>query len=215
MVIALRLFTALLAVGLAVLGSTVVQQRYDAFMKVAYEALAREDYDTVHTNLEEAVKLQPQDIDANQLLGTVLVKLLDFSRGISFLGKAVELTGWKDPAILSNYIESLRLGREWDKAREVVIKSAFELYPEHPTVLYNSALVARDLSDLTTAADLLQRSARANPKYYQVPRSLPNLPLLACHIHASPLSMRLCAVVGRRHRGDNDERRLPGGRGLR
>jgi Tfp pilus assembly protein PilF len=163
---AFRVLTLVLA-ALAALGSTEVQRRFESFIKSAYEALSREEFETVRTNLEQAVVLQPEDIDANQLLGTVLIKLLDFPRGIGFLAKAVELTAWKDPAILSNYIESLRLGKEWDRAREVVVKSAFELYPDHHTVLYNSALVARDLRDLSTAAELLQKSARANPKYYQ------------------------------------------------
>ena len=147
-------------------GSTSVQQQFKKYMQEAHQALNSSDFSLTQSKLELAIVLDPKDIDANQLLGTVLVKLQQYTRGASYLREANELTKWKDPHMVANYIESLRAGGDLEAARLVVLKAAFELHPKHSAVLFNSGLVARDMKDFEAASQLLRRAAEVDPRYY-------------------------------------------------
>jgi Tfp pilus assembly protein PilF len=139
---------------------------FEHHMKDAYTALKTDDLPLTRSKLEAAIALKPEDIDANQLLGTILVKLRDFKQGAVHLLYAVELTEWKDPHMIANYIESLRASGDLETARSVVVKAAYDLFPRHNTVLYNSGLVARDLRDFTNSAQLLRLTTEVDPTYY-------------------------------------------------
>ena len=149
-------------------GSTSVQQggQFKKYMKEAHQALDSSDFPLSQSKLELAIVLDPKDIDANQLLGTVLVKLQQYARGASYLREANELTGWKDPHMVANYIESLRAGGDLETARLVVLKAAYELHPNHSAVLFNSGLVARDMRDYEVSSQLIRRAAEVDPMYY-------------------------------------------------
>lgn len=139
---------------------------FERHMKDAYTALQTDDFPLTRSSLEAAIALKPEDIDANQLLGTILVKLREFKQGSIYLLHAVELTKWKDPHMVANYIESLRASGDLETARVVVVKAAYDLFPRHDAILYNSGLVARDLRDFTNSALLLRQATEVNPTHY-------------------------------------------------
>ena len=162
-------------------------------MKHAYAALKSDDFPLTRSMLEAAIALNPEDVDANQLLGTILVKLREFKQGSVYLLYAVELTKWKDPHMVANYIESLRAGGDLETARAVVVKAAYDLFPRHNTILYNSGLVARDLRDFATAAQLLRQTTEVDPTYYSAwDEGIEVMMMNADYKGADDLAMRAC-----------------------
>jgi Tfp pilus assembly protein PilF len=107
----------------------------------------------------------PNDVDANQFLGSIYVQLKEHQKGSIYLSKAVEFSNWQQAHIIANYIESLRGANFLVDAWNVCVK-AVEIHPSSEHILFNAGIVARDRKEYSSAIGLFQRTVTLNPSRY-------------------------------------------------
>src|SRR5271165_4763832 len=129
------------------------------------------------TDAEEALKVNPNDVNAHRMLGRIFTRQIGDSQehriDESMLKKSIEeykkITEL-DPKDVDSW---LMLGRLHKVAQSSVdaqnaYKKALEIEPDNEDALTGLAMVYADLGDSTAAADLLKKLATKNP----TPRSM-------------------------------------------
>lgn len=125
--------------------------------KKAVAAIRTDDFSTCVSNLELAIVLMPNDIDATQLLGTAHMKLGNYELSIYYLEKAVDMDNWRESVIIANYIEGLRLCSKFEKATEVARK-ALQLHPNSIQIIFNAGILSFDLHNYDDCFQLFKKT---------------------------------------------------------
>ena len=129
---------------------------------------------------EDALKQNPDDLNARRLLARIYARLIGESQGNrideSMVKKAIEqyqkITEG-DPKDTESWLMLGRLNKIAQNSTEAVkdYKKALELEPDNSDAMTGLAMVYADLGDTKAAADLLRKVADKDPS----PRSLTNL----------------------------------------
>jgi Tfp pilus assembly protein PilF len=116
--------------------------------------------------LEGLILIAPDDFDVNHIFGAVSLKMDKSNESIIYLARAVELSRWKEAHVVANYIESLRRNKNLIDAWTVCVKGV-NLHPNNTQVTFNAGVVARDMKDYTSSAQLMRRTVELDPLYYE------------------------------------------------
>ena len=140
------------------------RKQYEIYYSKALAALELQDFKDCELHIIEALKYEPNDIEANQLLGSLYLKSGNYSEGVDFLKRAVEQSNSEYPRILANYIEGLRLSNRLLEARSVS-KFAVLKHPVFVSILFHSALVEDDIGDYEKAYQLYLKTLEINQNH--------------------------------------------------
>eukprot|EP01041_Mallomonas_annulata_P005884 gene5884-11882_t len=135
----------------------------DSFDK-ALIALEQKDYIGCEKNLLIAVKINPNNADVTQLLGSVQLSLSKVHDAVKHLGIATQLSNGKNPEILANYIEALRAAGDLTTASSLGHKGIVQ-FPTDDRLLYNLAKIELERQNHDTGYQLLEQVIKLNPLF--------------------------------------------------
>ena len=130
----------------------------------ALDAYKMGDIESCMTTMEDILRSAPDNVDINQVIGSLYVKFNETKKGTEHLYRAIELSKWQQPHIIANYIESLRIDSDLESAWTTSIRG-LELHPSSTHLLFNAGIVARDMKDYFSASELLRQTV-AGDRYH-------------------------------------------------
>ena len=128
--------------------ASVVSQSHSELYAAALVAIREGNLVLAVDYLERALPLASETsaVDNLQLLGTIYLKLDNVGRALELLENAVGLDEWREPVIVSNYIEALRASKQLRRAIEVGQK-AIAMHPLSAPLHFNFACAVYDADD--------------------------------------------------------------------
>lgn len=130
----------------------------DAILEDSLQNIVNNNFNKPLNDLLSIVENDPDNIEANKLLGASLLAINKPDVADVFLYKAVKLTAWTDVAAVSNLVESLRLNKDYElglHAAAYGLKVASDAGKTAETSLlwYQMASMHASLGNYSTAAD--------------------------------------------------------------
>ena len=83
---------------------------FDVHYENAVAAVEESDYIRALTHLTKAHSINSRHVGVNKMLGALYFMEENYETSKFHFSQAVQHSNWKDPNIIANYIESLRLG---------------------------------------------------------------------------------------------------------
>jgi protein O-GlcNAc transferase len=133
------------------------------FLKHAQRHLASGELEQAAWNCEQAIGLEPQNAEAQNLLGLIVARQGDYQRAVTHLRSAVDCQP-DSPAFLNNLGFACYKTGQLDKARES-FQAALALSPDFVKVYLNLGNVNRDLGDVNSAIDCYREAISRNPQF--------------------------------------------------
>ena len=130
----------------------------------ALDAYEMGDIEGCLTTMKDLLRSTPDNVDINQVIGSLYVKFNETKRGVERLYHAIELSEWQEPHIIANYIESLRIDSDLELAWTTSIRG-LELHPSNTHVLFNAGIIARDMKDYFSTSELMRQTV-ARDRYH-------------------------------------------------
>ena len=137
----------------------------------AVKYLDANDYQNSMELLHQAIAIKPNDLEANQLLGSLMSSLGDNTNGVIYLKKASDLDNFKNPTLISNFIEALRGTGQYEEAIRIGTQG-IELHPNDATIPYNLGNVYAHARDWASAQKQFLAAVQISPRKLDVWKKL-------------------------------------------
>lgn len=127
----------------------------------AKDLILTEDFDKAINVLLPLIDNNPDDKDANMLLGSTFLALNRADLAETFLHHAVKLTNWMDVGPISNLAEAIRLNGDLPLAAKVLQRGYVSLNNTDPSgqLAFEFGTIQEQLQNYTSAADWYLSSA--------------------------------------------------------
>jgi tetratricopeptide (TPR) repeat protein len=139
----------------------------DVLLQKSLQLLNSNELESAKENLDQILRLNPNHVDALQLMGVALLKANDHKSAIPYLEKALSTKGKVTLTVIPNYIEALRLDNRLEDARkfgyQVIESKAFPLSTLPCQFFVNLGNVERSLENNQQAYDMLVKGIDCDP----------------------------------------------------
>lgn len=143
------------------------EERYDALVDEAHDALDHEDYERAVELAREAIALSPAEAEGYFVAGLAFFDLGDFASALDYLSEAAA-NSREDP-VIRTYEAAARFALGEEDVAEKLLRSAIRDDPEFTDALYWLSMVVERSGRYGEADALLADCARLDPEQHHLP----------------------------------------------